>query len=216
VSFEEAAHLLWYGALPDRRQLDALRQRMAAARRLPPAILDVLRGPARDASGMHALRIAAATLSIDDPSVDDLALDPNRERAVRITARLPALVAHHHRLRQGKPICEPPDGLGFAASYLYMLEGAEPESARVRALDAYLVAVIDHGMNASTFTARVIASTGSDMVSAITGAVGALKGPLHGGVPGPVLGMLQAIGTSERAEAWVRDALARGERIMGF
>jgi citrate synthase len=216
VSFEEAAHLLWFGELPDRRQLESLRQQMAAARVLPGATLDVLRGPAAQASGMHALRMAAATLSVDDPSVDDLSPVANRERAVRLTARMPALVAHHYRLHQGQRISEPPADLGFAASYLYMLEGKEPEDARVEALDAYLVGVIEHGMNASTFTARVIASTGSDMVSALTGAICALKGPLHGGVPGPVLDMLRAIGTPDQAEAWLRGALARGERIMGF
>src|SRR5262249_53125509 len=114
------------------------------------------------------------------------------------------------------PICEPPDHLGFAAGYLYMLEGREPDPLRVDGLNAYLVAIIDHGMNASTFTARVIASTDADMVSAVTGAIGALKGPRHGRVPGPVLEMLTAIGTPEHTEAWVRAALGRGERIMGF
>jgi citrate synthase len=216
VSFEETAHLLWFGDLPDRRQLESLRLQMAAARALPGATLDVLRGPAARASGMHALRMAAATLSVDDPSVDDLSPAANRERAVRLTARMPALVAHQYRLHRGQRIYEPPTDLGFAASYLYMLEGEAPEAARVEALDAYLVGVIEHGMNASTFTARVIASTGSDMVSALTGAIGALKGPLHGGVPGPVLDMLRAIGTPDQAEDWLRGALARGERIMGF
>lgn len=216
VSFEEAAYLLWHGDLPTTAQLHDLRERTAGARRLPPEALDVLAGPARKASGMHALRMATAGLSIDDAEADEVDLPSNLARAVRITARIPALVAHQYRLSQGLAICEPPDHLGVAAGYLYMLEGAEPGPERVAALDAYMVAVADHGMNASTFTARVIASTGSDMVSAVTGAIGALKGPLHGGVPGPVLDMLRAIGTPERAEAWVRAALARGERIMGF
>ena len=165
---------------------------------------------------MHALRMASALLSIDDADVDDVALEANRRRAARITGAMPALVAHQHRLRRGEDIFEPPEHLGVAAGYLYMLEGREPEPARVDALNAYMVAVIDHGMNASTFTGRVIASTASDMVSAVTGAVCALKGPLHGGVPGPVLDMLQAIGRPEAAEAWVRSAMERGERIMGF
>jgi citrate synthase len=165
---------------------------------------------------MHALRMGAATLSLDAPDADDLSQEANRRLALRITARMPALVAHRYRLQQGQPLCEPPDHLGFAASYLYMLEGREPDPVRVDGLNAYLVAIIDHGMNASTFTARVIASTDADMVSAITGAIGALKGPKHGGVPGPVLKMFTAIGTPERTEAWVRAALGRGERIMGF
>jgi citrate synthase len=165
---------------------------------------------------MHALRMAAAMLSIDEPDGDDLSPEASLRRAVRITARMPALVAHHYRMRQGWPTFEAPANLGVAAGFLHMLEGREPEPARVAALDAYMVAVIDHGMNASTFTARVIASTGSDMISAITGAIGALKGPAHGGVPGPVLDMVTAIGRADRAESWVRAALERGARIMGF
>ena len=216
VCSEEAAYLLWHGGLPSRRQLADLQHDMVAARHLPGPIIDVLRGVARAADGMHALRMGAATLSLDAPDADDLSQEANRRLALRITARMPALVAHHFRLQHGQAICEPPDHLGFAAGYLYMLEGREPDPVRVDGLNAYLVAVIEHGMNASTFTARVIASTDADMVSAVTGAVGALKGPKHGGVPGPVLEMLTAIGTPERAEAWIRAALGRGERIMGF
>jgi citrate synthase len=216
VSFEEAAYLLWYGDLPSRQQLDDVQQEMAAARQLPGAIMDVLRATARQGTGMHALRMGAAALSIDEPHADDLSPEDNRRLALRITARMPALVAHHYRLHQGQSICESPNHLGFAAGYFYMLEGREPDPARVDALNAYLVTVLEHGMNASTFVARAIASADSDMVSAVTGAVGSLKGPRHGGVPGPVLEMLTAIGTPDRAEAWVRSALGRGERIMGF
>jgi citrate synthase len=216
VSFEEAAYLLWHGNLPNRQQLDDVQQEMAAARHLPGPIMDVLRGVAPQAAGMHALRMGAASLALDEPHVDDLSPEANRRLALRITARMPALVAHYYRLHQGRSICEPPDHLGFAAGYLYMLEGREPDPARVDGLNAYLVAVLEHGMNASTFVARAIASSDSDMVSAITGAVGSLKGHRHGGVPGPVLEMLTEIGTLDRAEAWVRAALGRGERIMGF
>jgi citrate synthase len=216
VTFEEAAYLLWHGDLPNRQQLEACQQQMAMARHLPGPIMDVLRGAARHATGMHALRMGAASLSLDEPHTDDLSPEDNRRLALRITACMPALVAHHYRLRRGQPICEPPDHLGFAAGYLYMLEGHEPDPARVDGLNAYLATVFEHGMNASTFVARAIASADSDMVSAITGAVGSLKGPRHGGVPGPVLEMITEIGTPDRAEAWVRAALGRGERIMGF
>jgi citrate synthase len=216
VSFEETAYLLWHGDLPNRQQLDDVQQEMAAARHLPGPIMDVLRGMAPQATGMHALRMDAASLALDEPHVDDLSPQANRRLALRITARMPALVAHHYRLHRGRSICEPPDHLGFASGYLYMLEGREPDPARVDGLNAYLVAVLEHGMNASTFVARAIASSDSDMVSAITGAVGSLKGHRHGGVPGPVLEMLTEIGTLDRAEAWVRAALGRGERIMGF
>jgi citrate synthase len=216
VSFEEASYLLWYGDLPNQHQLDGLKQEMATARILPGATMDVLKGPARNASGMHALRMGAATLSVDDPDVDDISVEPNRRRAIRITARMASIVAQHYRLHHGMDILEPPGELGLAASYLYMLTGQEPDPAYVDGLDAYLVAVLEHGMNASTFTARVIAGTDSDMVSAVTGAIGALKGPKHGGVPGPVLEMLEDIGTPDHADQWIRDAMGRGERIMGF
>ncbi len=216
VSFEEVAHLLWYGDLPTPSQLEALRAHMAEARRLPTPILEWLWGPGRHATGMHALRMGVAMLTLDESRPDDVSPQVNLHRAATVTARVPALIAQHVRARSGQDPGEAPDHLGFAASYLYLLEGREPDPTRVEALDAYLVTVIEHGMNASTFTARVIASTESDMVSALTGAVGALKGPLHGGVPGPVLEMLEGIRTPECAESWVRSALDRGERIMGF
>ncbi|MEA2640024.1 MAG: citrate synthase [Chloroflexota bacterium] len=216
VCFEEAAYLLWHGELPTSSPLAALREEMAEARRLPAGIRDWLQGAGREAEGMHALRMGAAMLTLDDPIPDNGDHEVNLQRAARITARIPALVAHHARARRGLAPVEAPAHLGVAASYLYMLEGQEPDPGRVAALDAYLVTVIEHGMNASTFAARVIASTRSDMVSAVTGAIGALKGPLHGGVPGPVLEMLDEIGAPDRAEAWIRAALARGEVIMGF
>src|SRR5215831_13971957 len=216
VCFEEVAYLLWHGDLPNRRQLADLQCDMVAARHLPEPIMDILRSATRGADGMHALRMGAATLSLDAPDADDLSQEANGRLALRITSRLPALVAHHFRLQHGQSICEPPDHLGFAAGYLYMLEGREPDPVRVDGLNAYLVAVLEHGMNASTFVARAIASSDSDMVSAVTGAAGSLKGHRHGGVPGPVLEMLTEIGTPARAEAWVRAALGRGERIMGF
>ena len=200
VSFEEAAYVLWHGDLPNRQQLDDVQQEIAAARHLPGPIIDVLRGVACHAIGMHALRMGAAALSLDEPHTDHLSLEANRCLALRITARMPTLVAQHYRLHRGLSICEPPDHLGFAAGYFYMLEGREPDPARIEGLNAYLVAVLEHGMNASTFVARAIASTDSDMVSAVTGAVASLKGPRHGGVPGPVLEMLTEIGTPDRAK----------------
>lgn len=216
ATFEEVAYLLWHGDLPTLSQLRELQKQVVRARWLPEAVLDVLAGPGRLADGMHVLRIGAAALSLDEPDADDTSLESNRPRALRLTARLSALVAAHHRIRLGQAPLDPPEGLGIAAGYLYMLEGRVPAQERVDALNAYMVSVIDHGMNASTFTARVVASTGSDMISAVTAAIGALKGPLHGGVPGPVLEMLESIGTADNAEEWIRAAMARGERIMGF
>jgi citrate synthase len=216
ASFEQVAYLLWHGDLPNPRAADELTLAMGQARHLPAPVLDLLRGPARQAAGMHALRMATAALSVGHADVDATDDESRLRTALRLTAQLPAVIASHWRIRKGQALIEPPDHLGVAAGYLFMLEGREPDPERVAALNAYMVAVIDHGMNASTFTARVIASTGSDMVSAVTGAIGALKGPLHGGVPGPVLDMLHEIGSPDRAEPWVRAALARGERIMGF
>jgi citrate synthase len=216
AGYENVAHLLWNGTLPSPDEAGAVLREMSRARRVAEPILDLLRGPARNATGMHALRIAAAALSVGLPDVDATDAGSRRRAALQITAQLPALIAQHWRLSRSQVPIEPPEHLGVAAGYLYLLDGKEPAPERVAALNAYMVAVIDHGMNASTFTARVIASTGSDMVSAVTGAIGALKGPLHGGVPGPVLDMLRDIGSPDRAEAWVRAALARGERIMGF
>lgn len=214
--FEEVAYLLWHGKLPNRSELDALQEEMRRARELPAPALKALHELAPHATGMHILRMGASMLSLNDPDVDNLDVDPNRRRAARILAQMPALVAHTWRLRNGQPIIHPKPEHTMAQGFLYMLEGEEPEQARVDGLNAYMTAVSEHGLNASTFTARVIASTNSDMVSAITGAVGALKGPAHGGVPGPVLKMLEEIGTPANADAWIRNEMGSGRRIMGF
>jgi citrate synthase len=151
---------------------------------------------------MDALRAGMAAMSSDDPAT--------------VISAVPVIVAAHARLRAGKEPIDPRADLGHAANYLYMLDGREASPARVRALETYLNTVVDHGLNASTFTARVIASTGSDLVSAITGAIGALKGPLHGGAPGPALDIVFEIGSLDRAEEVLRRKLEAGERLMGF
>jgi len=205
ATFEETTWLLWHGDLPSASQLAASCESLAAARAIPGSTLALLRDCAdRRVVIMDALRIAAGTLSIvsDDP--------------VGVVARMPTIVASYWRLRQGhEPIAPRPD-LGHAANYLYMLTGQIAEAERVRGLETYLNTVIDHGLNASTFTARVITSTGSDLVSAIVGALGALKGPLHGGAPGPALDMVFEIGDPARAEAALRTKIESGERLMGF
>ena len=141
---------------------------------------------------------------------------PSIEQAIALTARFPVFLAAFHRLRNGQEPLESRSELDHAANYLYLLNGKQPEQQHVKALDAYLVLLADHGMNASTFTARVVASTESDIVSATVAAVGALKGPLHGGAPSKVIDMLIAIGTIENAENWLRNALSIGQRLMGF
>jgi len=215
VSFEEAADLLWRGALPGPDALGALRREIAALRPVPVETLRVVRAAAK-ASPIDALRMACATLSLDLADPDNISPSADLAAAKMLAARFPTLVAAHARVSEGKEPIPPRADLSRAANFLYMVHGKEPDPIAARALDTYWVTVIDHGMNASTFTSRVIASTRSDMVSAVTGAIGALKGPLHGGAPGPVLDMLVEIGSAERAEAWVRNELAAGRRIMGF
>jgi len=170
----------------------------------------------RGAPPIDALRMACATLSLDLANPDDISRAADLSNAKMLLARFPTIVAAYMRAAAGQDAIAPRAGLPLAANFLYMVSGNEPHAMAARALDTYWVTVIDHGMNASTFTARVIASTRSDMVSAVTGAIGALKGPLHGGAPGPVLDMLVDIGTADNAERWVRQELAAGRRIMGF
>ncbi len=216
VTFEEVAYLLWNGNLPTQAEYDDLKAEMSAARSLPAPVMAALAALAPHASGMHILRMGASMLSIGDPDIDSLYLALAKRRAARLQAQMAAIVAHTYRLRMGQPIVEPKPEHGLAAGFLYMLEGIEPEQARVDGLNAYLVAVSEHGLNVSTFCARVAISTDSDMVSALTAAVGALKGPKHGGVPGPVLDMLRAIDTPEQTDAFIRAEMTAGRRIMGF
>ena len=216
VTFEEVAYLLWNGNLPTRAEYDDLQETMSAARTLRGPVMEALAALAPHASGMHMLRMGAAMLSVGYSNVDSLDLAAAKRRAARLQAQMSAIVAHTYRLKSGLPIVEPKHEHGLAAGFLYMLEGVEPEQARVDGLNAYMVAVSEHGLNVSTFCARVAISTDSDMVSALTAAVGALKGPKHGGVPGPVLDMLRAIGTPEQTDAFIRAEMAAGRRIMGF
>jgi citrate synthase len=217
VTFEEAAHLLWTGRLPSPSEAEALSREMAALQAIPDSTMAIVREAAsRGAPPIDALRMATSTLSLDLRSPNDISHDADVAGAKMLVARFPTIVAAYMRTAAGQAPIAPRMDLGLAANFLYMLNGSEPDAIVVRALEAYWVTVIDHGMNASAFTARVIASTRSDIVSAVTGAIGALKGPLHGGAPGPVLDMLVDIGTADRAERWVREELAAGRRIMGF
>jgi len=216
TTFEEVAYLLWHSRLPNRAEYDALQGEMSAARQLPPPAMAALRELSPHAGGMHILRMGASMLSVGDADVDSLDIASNQRRAARLQAQIPALVAHTWRLRNGQEIVQPRPEHGLAEGFLYMLEGKAPLPARVDALNAYLVAISEHGLNASTFTGRVVVSTNSDMVSALTAAIGALKGPAHGGVPGPVLKMLTEIGSPDRAEAFIRNEMNQGHRIMGF
>jgi len=205
ATFEETTWLLWHGELPTRAALDGFRAALASRRAIPPGALALLREcAARNVDGMDALRIAAGALSLDSDEAD------------AIVARLPTIVAAYWRLRRGEQPMAPRSDLGHAANFLFMLTGETADPERVRGLETYLNTVVDHGLNASTFTARVITSTGSDLVSAVVGALGALKGPLHGGAPGPALDMVFEIGDASRAEGILRRKIESGEKLMGF
>ena len=205
ATFEETTWLLWHGDLPSVADLDAFGRGLAAVRAIPETTLALLRdGARRRLDAMDALRMAAGTLAF------------RSDEAVGIVASLPTIVAAYWRLRQGLEPVTPRRDLGHAANFLYMLRDDDPDPEQVRGLETYLNTVVDHGFNASTFTARVITSTGSDLVSAVVGAIGALKGPLHGGAPGPALDMVFEIGEASRAEAVLRRKIEAGEKLMGF
>jgi citrate synthase len=211
TSFEEIAHLLWFGHLPNQKELADLNARLVAARTFPPAVMQILHDLPSEAGPMDALRTAVSAwgaMVIHGKATI--------EQAIAVTSHFPLFVAAFHRLRTGQEPLESRPELGYAANYLYLLTGQKPKEEHVRALNAYLVLLADHGMNASTFTARVVASTESDIASAVVAAIGALKGPLHGGAPSKVLDMLHEIGTVENAEPWLRNAVIHGERLMGF
>ena len=209
ASFAEIVYLLWHDQLPTQAELTDFMGKLAGLRPLPPATLSLLQAIAtQNVPPMDALRMAASTLS--------LGLAEAEQAALALVARLPTVVAAYWRLRHGRPALAPHPELGHAANYLYMLTGNTPNAAHTRGLETYLNTVVDHGLNASTFAARVIIATESDMVSAVTGAIGALKGPLHGGAPGPALDMVFDIGKIEQAEPYIRAKLERGERLMGF
>lgn len=216
ATFEEVAYLLWHGTLPNENQIAAFKDELRGYRRLPTEATAAVELAAKRMAPMDALRFAVASLTADEADSEDDSREANLRRSAMLLARVPIIIANYQRLRNGQSPVPPRDELGIAANYLYGLNGQEPSASRVQGLDTYLVTVADHGMNASTFTARVIGSTASDFVSAVTGAIGALKGPLHGGAPGPALTMIEEIGTPDRAEAWMKDAMAHGKRIMGF
>jgi citrate synthase len=210
ATFEEVVYLLWHDVLPDPGQLAAFREKLCARRALPGATLELLRAAAYErVPAMDALRMAAGTVSLGGA-------DGAYDEALALVASMPTIVAAYWRLLGGEEPVAPEPGLGHAANYLYMLSEEEPGEEYVRALETYLNTVSDHGMNASTFAARVIVATRSDVVSAAVGAIGALKGPLHGGAPGPALDVVFEIGEADRAEPVLREKLEHGERLMGF
>jgi citrate synthase len=214
--YEEVVSLLWHGGLPRPAELDDLTQRLSAARAVPTAILDwILSAPEEDA--MATLRTAVSALSAYDGDAEDTSRHAAQRKALRLVACMSTLVAAIGRAREGKEFVPPQPGLSTAANFLFMLNGEEPDPAAARILDRALVLHADHGFNASTFTARIVTSTLSDMHSAVVAALGTLKGASHGGANTRVMQMLLEIeGSGRTAEVWVRQQLEAGRRIMGF
>jgi 2-methylcitrate synthase/citrate synthase II len=215
-SFDEVAYLLLHGELPTAAQLQQFNTRVAAARRLPPPLKELLVALPKWTTPLDALRTAVSALGHFDQDAADNSHDANLRKAERLLAQIPVAIADHYRITKGQPEVQARQDLSHAANFLYMLRGAEASPAEVRAMDVSLILYAEHEFNASTFAARVIVSTLSDLHSGITGAIGALKGPLHGGANEKVMDILMATGGPEKAEEWTRAALARKERIMGF
>jgi citrate synthase len=216
-TFEETCYLLWFSKLPTREELKGLRERMAAERKLDPAIINLLRTAPKGTQPMDVLRTAVSALSFYDPDEKNNDHDANIRKSIRLTSQIPMIVAAYDRIRKGKNVIEPDRSLSHAANFLLQLNGTPPSATAERALDIALILHADHELNASTFAARVTAATLSDMHSAITSAIGALKGPLHGGANEAVFQILQAI---DKAGAdpveYVKGMLAQKKKIPGF
>ncbi len=215
-TFEETAYLLWNGELPNENQLAEVRGQLQQERAVPHEVLELVRQQPKEALPMVTLRTAVSALAPFDSEAEDNSMPANYRKAVRLTAKVATLVAAIHRTRLGQPIVDPDPNLSHAANFFYMLNGRKPDDVEARAMDLVFVLHAEHGFNASTFTGRVIASTLSDTYSAVTGAIGALKGPLHGGAAPRVYLMLEEIGDVKNAESYIKERLARKEKIMGF
>jgi citrate synthase len=218
VSYEEVVHLLWHGELPNRQQLDELSERLRSERELPQGVIDFILAAPRTANPMDVMRTAVSMLGLYDSRLDDESArdDLDHRRALSITAKVAVIAAYFHRARQGKELPPVRTDLGEAAHFLYLLNGEAPTQEAEKTLDVAYVLHADHGMNASTFSARVTIATLSDIYSAITSAIGTLKGPLHGGANEGVIHMLQEIGTEDNVDAWVEEQLSQKRKIMGI
>ncbi|MGW7067920.1 citrate synthase [Streptomyces sp. NPDC054855] len=219
--FEDVWHLMFHGELPDGGQRAAFVEQTAGLRRLPEEVRAALPAIARASALSGPLSGLRTALSLFGAAkgfrpVYDIDGDRRRADALAASAVVPTLLTALYRLGQGLVPVEPREDLSYAANYLYMLTGSEPDPERARAIEQYLISTIDHGFNASTFTARVITSTGADVAACLVGAVGALSGPLHGGAPSRALDTLDAIGTPDRIDGWIRERVLAGDRIMGF
>ncbi len=217
-SFEEVVYLLWHGALPSKKEYEVFYKTLSSSanRRLPPKLIALLRTLPRKTTPMEVLRTGVSALSAWDPDAADNSREASVRKATRLTGQMPTLVAAWERIRRGRAPIAPNPRMSLAANFLYMMSGRKPTALAVKTFDVALILHADHEFNASTFTARVTAATMSDMHSAITSAIGALKGPLHGGANEQVMLMVEKIKDPAKAEAWIRKAIADKMRLMGF
>ena len=217
ASFEEVIHLLWHGHLPNTKELADLVHNLRSRRELPLGVIRFLTRAPKSADPMDVIRTAVSMLGLYDSDLEeDINVDKNRIRAFHITAKIGVIAAYFHRARQGKSLPPVRQDLGEAAHFLYLINGEEASPETVKTLDVAYVLHADHGMNASTFSARVTIATLSDMYSAITSAIGTLKGPLHGGANEGVIRMLEEIGEEDKVDAWVEEQLAEKKKILGI
>ena len=216
-TFEETCYLLWFGKLPTRSELTDLNKKLAAERRMDPAIFELMRQVPKSVIPMEVLRTAVSALSFYDKEAEAVDHDANVRKAIRLTSQIAMIVAGYDRIRKGKPVVEPDPSLSHAANFLLMLNGEKPSSTAEKALDVALILHADHELNASTFAARVIAATLSDMHSAITGAIGALKGPLHGGANEAVMRILFDIDKKgQEPVSYIKNMLDSKKKVPGF
>ncbi|MFT4586569.1 MAG: citrate synthase [Candidatus Binatia bacterium] len=216
ATFEEVVYLLYHLRLPNQVELDELKAKLAGYRELPAPVVELIKGLDKHARPMHAIRSAVSALGCFDPSADDNDLDSAREKSLSLIAKIPIITAYFHRSRQGKELLASDPSLSEAANFLYLVDGEKPSKEKADTIDMCYVLHADHGFNASTFSARVTIATLSDMYSAITSAIGTLKGPLHGGANEGVIKMLKEIGSLDKVDAYVEDALANKRKIMGI
>lgn len=216
VSYEEVVHLLHHGRLPNREELKEQNDELRSFRELSQGVIEIIKQLPKDAPPMHAIRTAISALGCWDTSAEEQSLYQQRRQSMRLIAQIPVVTAFFHRHRQGLDLVQPDPNLGEAANFLYMISGEKPSDEAVNTLDMCYVLHADHGMNASTFSSRVTIATLSDVYSAITSAIGTLKGPLHGGANEGVIKMLQEIGSLDKVDAYIEDALAQKKKIMGI
>ena len=214
-TFEEVTYLLWYGQLPTAGELQRFQAGLSAARALPPDVIDII-SRVQQAHPMDVLRTAVSALAAFDPDTNDSSAEANMRKAVRLTSQTPAIIAAHHRIRSGQAPVAPSPHLPLAANFLYMLHGREPDAEAARAIDVDFILHAEHGSNASSFAARVTASTLADLHATVVSAIGTLKGPRHGGAAEAVMKLAQEIGEPELAAGYIASKRERGEKINGF